>query len=50
MEDLSAYLGVPVATIYQWRSRGEAPPAFRVGRFVRFEPAEVQAWLRERPR
>ena len=25
IENLSAYLSVPVATIYKWRSTGEAP-------------------------
>ncbi|MEJ7765296.1 MAG: helix-turn-helix domain-containing protein [Acidimicrobiales bacterium] len=36
--------GVPVATVYQWRSRGTGPPGFRVGRHVRFRLVDVIAW------
>jgi len=42
--DVSRYLGVPVATIYQWRVRGEGPPAMRMGKHLRFEPRRVRAW------
>ena len=27
IQDVSAFLCVPVGTIYQWRVRGEGPPA-----------------------
>ena len=43
--EVAEYLGVPVATIYAWRSRGACPPAFRVGRYLRFRSEEVAAWL-----
>lgn len=43
--DVSGYLGVPVATLYQWRYLGQGPPAFRVGRHLRYEPAALAAWL-----
>ena len=46
-EQLAEYLGVAVTTIHALRRRGEAPPAYRVGRVLRFEPAEVVAWLHE---
>ena len=45
VEELAEFLGVPVATIYAWRNRGEGPPAFRVGRYLRFRSDEVTAWL-----
>lgn len=45
VEDLSAYLKVPPATIYQWRCKGYGPPARRVGRYLRFEPRAVVEWL-----
>lgn len=45
VSDVSTYLGVPVATLYQWRHRGEGPAAYRVGRHLRYEPAGVKAWL-----
>ncbi len=42
---VAAYLQVPVATIHQWRYRGEGPKAARVGRHLRFRRADVDAWL-----
>jgi excisionase family DNA binding protein len=45
VEDLADYLGVPVATLYQWRYRREGPPGFRVGRYIRYRPTDVEAWI-----
>jgi predicted DNA-binding transcriptional regulator AlpA len=45
--DTAAYLGVPVGTLYQWRCRGEGPRSYRVGRWLRYDPAEVRQWLDE---
>ena len=45
IEDLSAYLSVPIATIYKWRSTGEAPTAHKIGRYLRWAPADVLDWL-----
>ena len=45
-EDVSAFLGVPVATLYRWRYVGTGPAAYRAGRHLRYDPAEVRAWLR----
>jgi excisionase family DNA binding protein len=45
LRDLSDMLGVPVATLYAWRHRGEGPPGYRVGRHVRYRRAEVEQWL-----
>lgn len=42
IQDLSAYLAVPVGTLYQWRHRGEGPPAIRLGRYLRYDPGSVQ--------
>ncbi len=44
-DDLAGFLGVPVKTIYRWREHREGPPGFRVGRHVRYDPADVRAWL-----
>ncbi|HWM04395.1 MAG TPA: helix-turn-helix domain-containing protein [Actinophytocola sp.] len=41
IEDLSAYLSVPVATVYKWRSTGEVPTAHKIGRYLRWTPADV---------
>src|SRR6266542_417843 len=46
--ELAAYLGVPQATIYWWRSRGEGPPGFRLGKHLRFRPFDIEAWLETR--
>ena len=46
-QDVSRYLTVPVATLYQWRYLGIGPTAYRVGRHLRYDPAAVQAWLSE---
>lgn len=42
---LSEYLGVPVKTIYNWRSAKKGPRAVKVGRHIRFRHADVEAWL-----
>jgi excisionase family DNA binding protein len=46
VDDVAAYLRVPVETLYQWRKRRYGPPAARVGRHLRYDPAAVQAWFR----
>lgn len=46
--ELAGYLQVSVHTIYHWRYQGDAPPAIKVGRSLRFRPADVDAWLSAR--
>jgi predicted DNA-binding transcriptional regulator AlpA len=45
ISDVSEYLGVPVATLYQWRHQGYGPIGKRVGRYVRYDPNEVRKWF-----
>jgi excisionase family DNA binding protein len=49
---LSEYLGfedpIPLKTIYNWRQRGEVPPAYRVGKYLRYRKSDVDAWLEGR--
>jgi excisionase family DNA binding protein len=45
IEDLAEYLGVPVATIYDWRVDGKGPCGIRVGRHVKFTVTDVLEWL-----
>ena len=45
--DVSAYLGVPIATLYQWRHLGTGPKAYRLGKHLRYRQADVEAWLTE---
>ena len=44
-EDVAAFLGVPVKTLYQWRYKGVGPPGIRVGRHVRYRRQDLDAWL-----
>ena len=48
IQEVSMLLQVPVATLYQWRFRGEGPPGKRVGRYVRYDPGDLSRWLRSR--
>jgi hypothetical protein len=45
IEETSTYLRIPVGTLYQWRHRRMGPPAFKVGRHLRYDPAGVRAWV-----
>lgn len=47
-DELASILGIPLATIYRWRSRGDGPPGIRVGRHVRYRLEDVDRWLDER--
>ena len=42
---LADYLGVSLATIYQWNHKGSGPRRIRVGRHVRYRRRDVDAWL-----
>ncbi|MBU8649723.1 helix-turn-helix domain-containing protein [Micrococcus luteus] len=43
-QDLAARVGVPVATVYNWRTTGYGPRGFRVGKYLRYRLADVEAW------
>lgn len=43
--ETSHYLGVPVQTLYQWKWLGQGPPVHKIGRHLRYDPAEVRAWV-----
>ena len=45
VRDVSAFLQVPVQTLYTWRSQGSGPPSRRVGKYVRYQPSDVLAWF-----
>ncbi|MFZ0013294.1 MAG: helix-turn-helix domain-containing protein [Acidimicrobiia bacterium] len=44
-QQVAEYLGIPVATLHQWRYRREGPPGFRVGRHVRYRRSDVDDWI-----
>jgi DNA-binding transcriptional MerR regulator len=37
----------PVNTLRYWRSMGEGPPSFKVGRRVLYRTDDVEVWLNE---
>jgi len=46
--DLAEREHVPLATIYQWNSRGTGPRFMKIGRHVRYRLADVVAWENSR--
>ncbi|GGO46747.1 helix-turn-helix transcriptional regulator [Streptomyces lasiicapitis] len=45
-DDLVMMFELPsVETVYQWRRKRTGPRGFRVGRHLRFDPDDVQAWV-----
>lgn len=47
VEDLSDILGIPVNTLYQWRSKGYGPQGRRIGKYVRYRPEDVETWVEQ---
>ena len=45
--EVSEYLGVPIDTLYRWRYLGTGPKAARIGKHLRYDPADVYAWVEE---
>nr|WP_233626564.1 helix-turn-helix domain-containing protein [Saccharopolyspora sp. HNM0986] len=45
MDELAKYLRVPVRTLYHWNYRQTGPPAYRIGRELRFDPRDVWEWM-----
>lgn len=43
--ELAEWLRVPLATVYQWRYKGEGPAGMKVGRHVRYRRSTVEDWL-----
>lgn len=47
VQQLSDYLGVPVKTLYEWRTQKSGPRAVKVGRALRYPEGRVIDWLEE---
>ncbi len=45
LPQVADYLGVPLQSVYQWRTRGEGPRGIKVGRHVRVGRSDLDAWL-----
>ena len=44
IQDAANYLSVSARTVERARSKGEFPPAVRIGRAVRFDASAIVAW------
>ncbi len=44
-EQVAEVLGVPRATLWQWRSHGKGPKGLRVGRHVRYRATDIDRWI-----
>ncbi|MFD8736727.1 helix-turn-helix transcriptional regulator [Streptomyces sp. NPDC059618] len=44
-DDIAEIFGVPRETVYQWRRKRTGPPGFRIGKHVRYDPGEVDAYV-----
>ncbi len=47
VSELAAYLGVPVSTVYDWRTRGLGPRAYRFGKHLKFAVSDVRIWIEQ---
>ncbi|MGM7422475.1 helix-turn-helix transcriptional regulator [Cellulosimicrobium sp. CpK407] len=41
-------LGVSRSTVYEYVARGDGPPAYRLGKHIRFQRADVLQWVADR--
>ncbi|NML95151.1 helix-turn-helix transcriptional regulator [Novosphingobium olei] len=46
----AARWGIAPKTLANQRCRGDGPPFIKLGRLVRYDPAQTDAWLAERVR
>lgn len=47
VEEVAKFLGVPVATLYQWRHHRTGPRSRKIGRHLRYLPEDVMSWVHE---
>lgn len=45
-DDLAAFLKLPAKTIRDWRHKGTGPKYARLGKHVRYNPADVLEWIK----
>lgn len=46
----AAYLGVSPHTMENWRYLGQGPRYFRIGSLIKYDVADLDAWLDEQAR
>ncbi|MFD8834255.1 helix-turn-helix domain-containing protein [Streptomyces griseofuscus] len=44
-DDIAEIFEVPKETVYQWRKKRMGPPGFRIGKHLRYDPADVKAYV-----
>ncbi|MFF3633966.1 helix-turn-helix domain-containing protein [Streptomyces sp. NPDC002250] len=47
-DDIAAMFEVPLETVYQWRKKRSGPPGFRIGKHLRYDPADVRTYVNQR--
>ncbi|MFF0028920.1 helix-turn-helix domain-containing protein [Streptomyces avermitilis] len=47
-DDIAEIFEVPKETVYQWRKKRIGPPGFRIGKHLRYDPADVRAYVTQR--
>jgi len=45
IKELAAWSGIPVSTLYSLLAAGRGPVHFKLGRCLRFRPADIHSWL-----
>lgn len=45
IEQVADVLQVPIDTVYAWRAKNYGPQAIKVGKYLRWKPETVQAWI-----
>ncbi|MFG2632652.1 helix-turn-helix domain-containing protein [Streptomyces sp. NPDC048362] len=44
-DDIAEMFEVPLETVYQWRKKRTGPPGFRIGKHLRYDPADVRTYV-----
>jgi len=45
IDQVAEQLQVPVATLYKWRASQYGPKALKVGKYLRWQQVDVDAWI-----
>lgn len=44
-QETAEFLGVPEGTLHQMNCKGTGPRSYRVGRYRRYDPRDIENWL-----
>jgi predicted DNA-binding transcriptional regulator AlpA len=44
-QEVSTEFGIPVKTLQKWRCAGGGPPFAKLGRSVRYRPADIETFI-----